>query len=471
MSLTTSAGTRLTRRQTSQMPALLEFYSPSAALLETREKGPARGVIWSVASLFVGCTLAAALIPIDMVVTAPGKVTAMSDTIVVQPLETSIIREIDVQEGQVVHKGDLLARLDPTFSGSDQKATTLQLASLRAEVERRRAEAAGVDYRPTIDDQAAQVQEAIFAQRRAERTFRLQKYQENIDGLRATLAKAMGDIQAYTDRMSVATTVEGKRRELEKLGWGSQLERLAATDQRLSMLTNLQQAQQTAKTAATDLQAMKADMAAYDLAWKSQNSSDLTDASRKLDDMQGQVAKADLRSHLVELRADADATVLTKAKVSVGSVLQSGDQFLTLVPLNAPLEVDAMVAGNDAGFVHVGNKVAIKFDTFPFTHYGEAKGTVQVVSPDSFVGQQDENQVQHGVPNQAQANATASQPGQSYYRVRISIDSNDLHDTPPGFHITPGMPITSDVLVGKRTVLTYIFSRALPVVMDGMREP
>ena len=74
-------------------------------------------------------------------------------------------------------------------------------------------------------------------------------------------------------------------------------------------------------------------------------------------------------------------TVLTKAKVSVGSVLQSGDQFLTLVPLNAPLEVDAMVAGNDAGFVHVGNKVAIKFDTFPFTHYGEAKGTVSGGQP------------------------------------------------------------------------------------------
>ena len=34
-----------------------------------------------------------------------------------------------------------------------------------------------------------------------------------------------------------------------------------------------------------------------------------------------------------------------------------------------------------------------------------------------------------------------------------------------------GMPITADVKVGKRTVLSYMLSRVLPVAYDGMREP
>ena len=192
MSVTTTGGTRLTRGQSAQMPALLEFYSPSAALLETREKGPARGVIWSVASLFAACALAAGLIPIDKVVTASGKVTAVDDTIVVQPLETSIVREIDVQEGQVVHKGDLLARLDPTFTTSDKTALSQSVGSLRAEVERRQAEASGVDYKPTTNDAAAQVQMSIFAQRKAERTFRLENYRQKIDSLQANLGQGGG---------------------------------------------------------------------------------------------------------------------------------------------------------------------------------------------------------------------------------------------------------------------------------------
>src|ERR1700730_1001993 len=108
----------------------------------------------------------------------------------------------------------------------------------------------------------------------------------------------------------------------------------------------------------------------------------MADARQKLN-------KARLRHQLVELRANRDATVLTVAKVSVGSVLQSGDQFITLVPTDAPLEVEANIVGHDGGFVQVGASVAVKFDTFPFSQYGLAQGRVRTVSADSFTWQDD----------------------------------------------------------------------------------
>ena len=46
-----------------------------------------------------------------------------------------------------------------------------------------------------------------------------------------------------------------------------------------------------------------------------------------------------------------------------------------------------------------------------------------------------------------------------------------LHDVPAGFHIVPGMPVTADIKVGKRTVLAYLLGRILPVMSEGMREP
>jgi HlyD family secretion protein len=87
------------------------------------------------------------------------------------------------------------------------------------------------------------------------------------------------------------------------------------------------------------------------------------------------------------------------------------------------------------------------------------------ISPDSFTNQTDDR-TRAGVAASSQAGAATS-----YYRMNVSIDDVDLHDTPKGFHITPGMPVNADVMVGKRTMLTYIMSRALPVFMDGMREP
>jgi hemolysin D len=46
-----------------------------------------------------------------------------------------------------------------------------------------------------------------------------------------------------------------------------------------------------------------------------------------------------------------------------------------------------------------------------------------------------------------------------------------LHDVPAGFHIVPGMPVTADIKVGKRTVLAYLLGRIMRVTSEGMREP
>ena len=132
-----------------------------------------------------------------------------------------------------------------------------------------------------------------------------------------------------------------------------------------------------------------------------------------------------------------------------------------------PFEVEANVPGAEAGFVHPGANVQVKFDTFPYTQYGMAQGTVRLVSADSFTSD----------PGQAQRGASSSQemvPGKSnpaFYRARVSIDSVGLHDVPYNFRVVPGMPVTADVKVGKRTVLSYMLGRVLPVWLDSMREP
>ena len=189
----------------------------------------------------------------------------------------------------------------------------------------------------------------------------------------------------------------------------------------------------------------------------------MADKTQSLRDAKENLNKASLRQKLVELRAERDAVVQSIAKVSVGSVLQSGQQFFTLVPVDGPLEIEANVLGQDNGFVHTGDPVSIKFDTFPYTQYGMAEGTVRIISPDSFTAQQEVRN-----PTSSLALPNSSDP---YYRTRISIDKLGLPDVPPGFHLTPGLPVTAAIRVGKRTVLTYLLGRVMPLAKEGMREP
>ena len=458
-----NAGRISKRREEAALPSLLEFHSPTAALSVTPIHYGARSITWIVASLVAACFAAGGLIPIDKVVTVTGKVVADSATSVIQPLETAIVRSVDVKEGQLVKKGDLLARLDPTFATADAGALQAQVESLQAEVDRLTAETNNRTYVPRESTPMALLQAAIATQRRSERSFKMEGYAQKINGLQFQIQRAMGDVNGYQERLKVAQDLESKRIELEKDKVGSAINRLAATDARLEVQRGLAGATAQAAQGARDLAAMQAERDGYDQTWRSQVNQDLTEQSRKLSDARENLAKAVRKKQLVELRAPEDSVVQNIARVSPGAVMQSGENLMALTPLDATLEVEVNVPGSEAAFVHPGNPVRLKFDSLPATQYGTAEGQVRIMSPDSFVGPQNEDK-QRGVKQMPEN-------GASYYRARLTIDEIKLHDTPPGFRMGPGMPVTADVMVGKRTVLSYLFSRVLPIAMDGMREP
>jgi HlyD family secretion protein len=446
------------------LPAILEFQSPSTAVINAPLPRSARGTVWAISTMFILMVITMGIIKVDQVVTAPGRVVSRSPTIVVQPLDTSIVRSIDVRDGEQVHAGQVLARLDPTFAAADLGASAAQVSTLQAQVSRMQAEIDNKPFKYTGIDPNLSLQAAIYAQRQAEFDFKIENYKQKADSLIATIARANSDAAGYRDRLGVAQAVETMRRDLEKLQVGSRLNTLAAQDNRAEMARNLAAAQEQASAAQRDLGALLAERDGYIQSWHADIAEKLADAASKLSDAREQLNKAQLRRQLVEMRADRDATVLTIAKVSVGSVLQAGQQFITLVPSDAPLEVESNISGRDDGFVHVGDPVAVKFDTFPFTQYGMARGTVRIISADSFNPQDDQR-------NPTGSVAVAPNSAEPYYRARVTIDRVELHNTPPGFHLMPGMPVTADVKVGKRTVLSYIMSRIMPLASEGMREP
>ncbi len=451
-------------RRDPALPIILEFQMPSTAITTAQVPRSARGILWVIASMLTAILLAMGLIPVDRVVSAQGRVVSRSPTLVLQALEAAIVRSIDVHEGQTVQAGQVLARLDPTFAAADMGALAAQVSSLQAQVTRLRAEAEEQPFVYTGTDPNLALQAAIFGQRQAEYTFKLENYTQKVNGIVSGISKANSDAAGFNGRLEVATSVEKMRKDLERLQVGSKLNTLAATDNRVEMERNLRSSNETAGSGARDLAALIAERDGYVQSWHADISEKLSDAIGKLSDARESLNKAQLRKQLVELRADRDATVLTVAKLSVGSVLQSGQQFITLVPTDAPLEVEANILGRDNGFISVGDPVSVKFDTFPFIQYGLAYGTVRTISADSFTSQDDQRNPTGMVP-------VASNSSETYYRARIAIDKVDLRGTPADFHVAPGMPVTADIKVGKRTVLQYLLGRVLPVASEGMREP
>jgi HlyD family secretion protein len=449
--------------QIGDMPmALLEFQSPTAAVIATPVPAVSRYTALIVTAMVFALLVIAATVRVSKVVTAEGKLVSSAPTIMLQPFDTSIVQSIDVHEGQIVHKGELLARLNPTFARANLTALRAQVLALSAQKSRLEAEADGSVYAPAHGNPAQTLQAAIFQSRKAERTYTIENYNQKIAELQMIVTKSEQEAGFYKKRVNVAQDVENMRNQLQKMQVGSKLNSLIALNDRLSVSSSLSSAVSTAAAGERDLAAQRAERDAYEKKWSATVSENLAETTSKLVTAQQDLSKAELQSQLVVLRAPRDAIVLTVAHVSVGSVLQSGQKFITLVPIDAPLEIEADISGTESGYVHVGDPVTINFDTFDFLRYGSAKGTLRSISADSFSPESAPGEGGSALPNR---------PHTLYYRANISLDELMLHNVPPGFRLVPGMPLNANIKVGRRTIMSYFVTKIMPVAYDSMREP
>jgi hemolysin D len=452
--------------------AILEFQSPTLTLITAPAPFTARITVWLISTFVLLALALFATVPIDRTVASPGVVLAQSPNVIVQPLETAIIKKIYVKEGQEVKKGDVLAELDPTFAKSDQTSTVAQMGSLKAQVDRLRAELANKPYF-SDGSQYGQLEELAYLQRHQQFTYTVEQYNQQIKSLQAKVALAKGDIEGYTSRLVGLRTIEQMRKDLEKYQVGSKLDTLQAIDVRLQIEQSLSDAKNTYDGATKDLAAQIAQRDAWIHQWYSDTQTLEATQERSLSDMIDQAAKNTLRSDLVTLRAETDSIVLSVSRVAPGAVLQSGVELMTTVPVDAKLEVSVPIDGADSGFVAEGQEVTIKFDTLPYFRYGYAVGHVLRIASDSFTD-----------PTTGQTNPVGTQPSIStqapenlgtapvyYYRAQVSIDRLQLKKEPASFRIMPGMPVEADIRVGERTIMAYLFDKVLPFFAEGMREP
>jgi hemolysin D len=434
------------------------FQSETGEILETPEPTGIRVTVAFLAVFLVSLILLAVFTQLDRVVASTGMIVTTEPTIVVQALDPSIIKTINVHVGQRVKAGEVLGTLDPTFAAADVSALKNQVASLDAQIARCDAELAGRPFTPPnaadpIAVQYNELQKSYYVQRKAQFDAQIHSYDEQIAQTKATIAKAENDSVRYGDRAKLAREVEEMRATLAAAQVGSRLNLLAATDAKTELLRNVEFARNSLAESQHQLQATTATRDAFVQQWLGQTSQELVTARNQRDTAVQQLEKATKHHDLVRLDAIEDAVVLTKANVSVGSVLKEGDPLFTLAPLRSPVEAEVHIATRDVGFIRPGDPVMVKLDAFNFIEHGMAEGTLRWISEGAFTV--DDNNA----------------PVDPYYKARVALTNTDLRNVPEGFRLIPGMTLAGDIHVGTRSVFMYIVSGALRGMGEAMREP
>jgi hypothetical protein len=58
-----------------------------------------------------------------------------------------------------------------------------------------------------------------------------------------------------------------------------------------------------------------------------------------------------------------------------------------------------------------------------------------------------------------------------FFKARVRLDDTRLHNVPDNFRLIPGMTMAGDVIVGRRTILSYLVEPGLRIGSEAMREP
>ncbi|WFU39445.1 HlyD family type I secretion periplasmic adaptor subunit [Bradyrhizobium sp. CB82] len=445
-------------RNSTALTTVRQFQSETDAIREAAEPLVARATLWVLLAFLASLVAIMFLTRLDRVVSSVGgKVVPLDQINVLQALDPSIIKTIDVREGEQVQAGQLLATLDSTFASADVTQYKQQVASLEAQVLRDKAELSDsvlvFPDRPDAEFRNyATLQKALYNQRKAQYAAQVSSFDSKISQTEATIQKLQKDDERYAQRAEIAGKIEDMRSTLAESGSGSKLNLYLSQDTRLELLRTIDNTHNSLLEAQHQLDSLKADRKAFIEQWNAQLSQDLVTTQNSLDAAKANYDKAVKHQDLVRLTAEEPSVVLTLAKLSVGSVLKQGDPFITLMPLKTRLDAEIKIASRDVGFIRPGDACTLKIDAFNYAEHGTAEGRIRWVSEGAFTT--DDN----------------GQPVDAYYKARCSVDRTNFVDVPANFRLIPGMTLTGDVHVGTRSVAMYLIGDMLKGLGQAMRE-
>jgi HlyD family secretion protein len=436
------------------LPAALDFQSDARLVDEQRPPPRERGVLYTLVALIACGITWASIARVDRIVVAQGKLVTTAATIVVQPLETSVVRSLDAKIGDIVQKGDHLATLDPTFSMADAAQLRGKIASFDAQIARLDAEIADRPYVPELVDDEVRLQLAIWTQRAGKYRAKLQSFDKQISETEAKIATKTADHDALNPRLVIARELENMRRELFKKEVGTKISYLDAEAQRMQIERDMQLTANESLELQQTLSRLHADQAAYVAEFRQQVGEDLVQARRERDAAAKQLEKAARRNAVTVLEAPANAIVLEVAQRSVGSVMKEAEPLYTLVPLNSPLEAEVLVEGRDVGHVNTAALTRVKLEAWPFQKHGTLEGEVRTLSEDVF-----------------SPDPKKDGDARPHYKARIKISSAQLRNVPDHFRLIPGMAVTAEIKAGDRSVISYFLYPLLRGLDESIREP
>ena len=377
-------------------------------------RGPAR-LIWIVAAAVLVFVIWAALAWVDEIVRGQGEMISSSRPQIIQNLEGGILAELAVAEGDVVEPGDVLARLQATQFQSQADDLADQIIALTVRRLRLEAELAG-QFDFDVPAELAARMPGVVASERALLMARQTDFVSRREGAERVLDQAAQEkelLERLLDRQIVALIEVTRARK----AWADARIKL---DEIITQ-TALERAQTH------------------------------SDTLKELNTLRQNSKAAQDQLNRTVLTSPVRGVVNGLAVTTIGGVVRPGEEILQIIPLDEELFVEAQIPPKDIAGVRKGQEATVKLSAYDYTVFGALKGTVTLVSADTFKDERKEG-------------------GDPHYKVTVAVDRTALTERQRGIAMRPGMQAEVELHTGSKTVLQYLM-KPLYKSREAFREP
>ncbi len=390
---------------------------------------------------------------LDEVVKGYGKIVPSGKIKSIQNLEGGIVKEIMVKEGDSVNKGQPLLKIEDIFYSSSHEKNRLKYDELYAKSIRLSAEAFS---KPFIEPKKMVngLTELVEKERNLYESNQQQLY-KNLEVVRAQIRQhreKLAELRESHKELKVAMELVQKQIDINaplvKSKIVSQVDFLKLQQEKNNVQQELTKTRYALKTMKSVIEETENTLDGTSLAFQNEAKEELNSIDAEMKRIkETQIA---LKDQVKRTLINSPVTGVVKIMHinTIGGVVQPGKEIMDILPTGDTLVVEVRVHPKDIAFIYPDQRAVVKLTAYDFSIYGGLNGKVIRISPDSIT----------------------ESDGTTYYNVLIETDRNYLGTKDSPLKLIPGMVVDSDIITGKKSILSYIMGPVLKTTENAFKE-
>ncbi len=417
--------------------------------------------------VFLAATLTwASMAAVELSAVAPGRIVPKGQVKTIRSFEQGKIKRIAVEEGSAVRKGQVLIEFDTTLVEAEIAKHTSELGIKAVEAARLEALLGWRGDKPfraprEAPKEMVAINRKLLKDQIAAHRARLHELDGLLRERRAQLRTLGAGIAKYEKLLPILRERTAMQEKLYRKNHSSRLDLFDEQERLVELEGNMALRKQELVQARASLAALKAQQEGTVSEFYRERRSTLATVRERMIVLRQDIRQA--REHRTRhtLLSPVDGVVQDLAVHTEAGMVEPGARLMVIVPRDAGLRVEALVANADIGFIKPGQRVTLKVATFDFRRYGAIEGTVSHIGRDAVNAG-----AQTGGPG-APPPGVAAGP---MFKALIDLDQTYMEIEGRKIELLPGMSAEAAVILGKQRLIEYVLQPLRGYRQDAFRE-